>query len=131
MDYTTSQSVPFKIPDINHGFQVAEGLLKLTENGIELEFEIKDAILGVINSGVKTVTLDYEELKDIRFKKGWFSAKVFLEGNSMRVFEKLPRSEQAVCVLKIKRKDREDARNIVSRAKVYLSEQKLSRLDEG
>lgn len=130
MDYTTSQSVPFKIPDVNHGFQVAEGLLKLTERGIELEFEIKDAILGVINSGVKTVTLDYEELEDIRFKKGWFSAKIILKGNSMRVFEELPRSEQAACALKIKRRDREDARNIVSRANVYLSEQKLSRLDE-
>lgn len=130
MDYTNSKSVPFEIPDVNHGFQVAKGLMKLSEEGVLLEFETQDAFLGIIKSGVQTVTLDYENLEAIRLEKGWFSVKIILEANSMRVFEELPGSEQATCILKIKRKHKKEAQDISSRARVLLSEHKLNKLDD-
>ncbi len=37
MNYATGNSIPFTIPEISHGFQEASGLMKLTEEGIELE----------------------------------------------------------------------------------------------
>lgn len=129
MNYSTNQVIPFEIPNVNHGFQVAKGILKLRDQGIVLEFETKDAILGVISSGVQTMTLRYEDLESIRFKKGWFSSKILLEATSMRVFEDLPGSEQATCELKVRRKNREEAEKVISTARMYHSEFKLDQMD--
>lgn len=130
MDYTTNRSVPFEITDINHGFQVAKGLLKLRKDGVELEFEIRDAILGVISSGVKSVHLMYKDLESIRFKKGWWNAKIILEAHSLRIFKDIPGSEQGISTLRVKRKNRKEAHNIISTARMHLSEHKLDQLDK-
>lgn len=131
MDYSTSRSIPFEIPNVNHGFQVAKGILKLRSDGIELEYETRDAILGIISSGVESVRLSYDDLESIRFEKGWFSAKIILEAVSMRVFEDLPGTEQATCMLKVKRKNRDEAQQVISTARMHLSEHKLDQMGNG
>ena len=130
MDYNSDKTVPFIIPEINSGFQQAEGLLKLATEQLELEFEVKDAILGLIKSGVKDAVIPFSELKSIEFKKGWFSTKIILEGTSMKTFNELPGSELATCTLKVKRKHREDAERLISQARLQLSEYKLDQFDK-
>ncbi|PAU93017.1 hypothetical protein CK503_13925 [Aliifodinibius salipaludis] len=130
MNYSSIPSVPVEIPNINHGLQVAKGLLKVKEDGLHLEFEVKDSIVGLITSGVKSVVVTYVDLENIRFEKGWWNAKIIVEGKSMKVFEALPGSEQGRLKLKVKRSDRDDAQNAVSSARVHLSEQKLKELDD-
>ena len=130
MEYLTSQSVPFEIADINHGFQLAKGILKIRKDHLELEFEVQDAILGVISSGVQTVSILFDDLEDIRYEKGWFGAKIILKATSMKALEDLPGSEQATAELKIKRKNRKEAESVVSSARVALSEHKLDGLDD-
>jgi len=131
MNYTTGNSIPFTIPEINHGFQEASGLMKLTKEGIELEFEVKDAILGVIKSGIKNVIIPYSKLESIEYKKGWFSSKIILNGTSMRVFEEVPGTDVATCTIKVKRKHREEGHSLASHARLQLSEYKLDQLDNG
>jgi len=131
MGYANKHSVPFEINNINHGFQVAKGILKLKDKALELEFEVEDAILGIINSGVQTIRLSFDDLESIQFKKGWFRAKIILEAVSMHVFEDLPGSEQASCTLKVKRKDRKEAEQIISTARMQLSEHKLDQMEGG
>lgn len=129
MNYSTGQSAPFEIPNVNHGFQEVKGLLKLRDEGIELEFETKDAFLGLISSGVQSVTLFYKDLASIRFEKGWFSGKIILEATSMSIFEDIPGSEQGTCTLKIKRKHKKEAQNLISTARMHHSEHKLDQMD--
>ncbi len=129
MNYSSNRSVPFEISDINHGLQVVKGLFRLGKDGIELEFQIQDGIIGIIKSGVRTVHLNYADLESITYKKGWFGAKIVLEATSMKVFEDLPGSEQGTCKLKVKRNDREEAEKIISTARMHLSEYKLDQLD--
>lgn len=130
MNYTSSPSVPVEISNINHGLQVAKGLLKVKEDGLHLEFEVEDSFLGIIKSGVKTETISYRNLEDIRFEKGWWNGKIILEGASMKVFETFPGSEQGRLKLTVKRSNRNDAQNAVSSARVHLSEHKLEELDK-
>ncbi len=130
MNYSSSGSVPFEISNINHGLQKAKGILKVGREGIELEFEVQDAFLGIINSGVQSVHLTYDKLESIRFKRGWFSGKIILEATSMRIFEGVPGTEHATCILKVARKHREEAQNIISKARADLSEYKLSELEQ-
>lgn len=130
MNYSSSPSVPIEISNINNGLQVAEGLLKVRADDLHLEFEVKDNFLGLIKSGVRSAVIPYADLEDLRFKKGWWNAQIILEGRSMKVFEDLPGSEQGRMKLKVKRSDRTDAQNVVSSARVHLSEEKLERLDK-
>lgn len=120
--------VPFEIPEINHGLKEASGLMKLWDGGVELEFEV--ATLGIFKSGVQIVRISYADLNAIKFKKGWIKDKVILEGISMRVFEEVPGTEIATCTLKTKRKDRDEVQNLVSSARLHLSEYKLEQMDE-
>ncbi|NIT60631.1 MAG: hypothetical protein GWN00_31845 [Aliifodinibius sp.] len=131
MNYSSSPSVPVEIPNINHGFQVAKGLLKVKEDGLHFEFEVKDSFVGMITSGVQSSIIPYTDLENVRFEKGWWNGKVILEGTSMKAFEDLPGSEQGRLKLKVKRSDRDDAQNAVSSARVHLSEHKLKELDAG
>lgn len=124
------RSVPFFISDINHGFQEAKGLLKASDKGIDLEFEVSDSILGMFKSGVKTIQIPYADLESIEFKKGWIGAKIILKTYSMKTLEDIPGAEQAECTFKIKRKDREEAQKLTSRARLQLSEYKLRKLEE-
>ena len=131
MDYSNSEAIPFESVDYNHGLQVAKGLLKLTNGGMELEYRVQDSFVGLIKSEVKTLHLDYEDLDSITFKKGWFSAKIILKSSSMRTLEDLPGNDLGECKLKVKRKHRDEAQNVISRARVQLSEHKLKKLEEG
>lgn len=130
MNYTSIPSVPFQIPNIHHGIQVAKGLLKVKDDGLYFEFEVEDSFLGMIKSGVKTETVFYQDLEEVRFEKGWWKGKVILEGTSMKVFDNIPGSEQGRLILKVKRSNRDDAQNAVSSARVHLSEQKLNEMDD-
>ncbi len=131
MDYNHSKAVPFKINEISGGFQEAKGLLTVEEEGINLEYEVMDAFFGIFKSGVRNTFISYGELSDITYKKGWIGAKIILEGNSMKVFDEVPGTDVATCTLKVKRKHRDEAQSVISRARVRHSEHRLKQLDEG
>ncbi|MDX1671832.1 MAG: hypothetical protein R3211_05785 [Balneolaceae bacterium] len=124
------KTVPFQIPNVSHGLQTASGLLKLGEDGLALEFEVKDSLVGVLKSGVREVDIPYSKLESIEFEKGWFSGKIILEGTSMRVFEDLPGVDVATCTLKVKHGDRREAEKLISRARLALSEHRLNEMGD-
>lgn len=130
MNYSISRSVPFEISDISHGFQEAKGLFKVKEESVELEFEVMDSILGFFKSGVQTIQIPLSELDSIAFEKKWFGSKIVLEAFSMKTFEDIPGTEQATCKLKVKRKHREEAQKVVSKARLLLSEFRLNQMDD-
>lgn len=130
MQYSGTQPVPFKIPNVNYGFHEAKGLLKIQKEGLQMEFEVQDAFFGLMNSGIRTIRVPFGQLQSIRFKKGWFRGSIILEAKTMRVFEALPGSEQGTSTLRVKRKDREAAQNLISKARLRLSEQRLEELDD-
>ncbi|NGP89824.1 hypothetical protein [Fodinibius halophilus] len=131
MTYSNSRSVPFEIPNVTHGIHLAKGIMKAKKEGIELEYEIQDVLFGITHTDVQTVFLSYDKIQEVRFKKGWFSAKVIIEANSMKDVKSIPQAEQASVTLKIKRKHREEAEQVISQARLQLSENKLSQLDDG
>ncbi|MDZ7683210.1 MAG: hypothetical protein U5J63_16265 [Fodinibius sp.] len=110
---------------------MAKGLLKLNQEGIELEYQVQDSFVGIFKSEVKTMLVPYGDLESIHFKKGWFSGKITLKTSSLHLMQELPGSEQGECVLKVKRKHREEARQTISQARIALSEQKLDQLENG
>lgn len=125
-----SKAVSFEIPTVNQGFRIARGLLKLEGEELLFEFQVTDAFLEVFNSDVEEVRIELADLQSVEYKKGWFSSKIVLEARSLRVFEEIPGTDGAECVLKIKRKDRGEAQKLVSKTRLTLSEMKLRDLGE-
>jgi hypothetical protein len=130
MTFNKNRAVPFEITDISHGFQELKGIIKLNKEGFELEFEVKDSLIGFFKSGITNLAIPYSDLESITYKRGWLGGKIILEGTSMRVFEDLPGAEQATCVLKVKRKNKKEAEALVSKARMKFSEYILNQLDD-
>ncbi|MDZ7690555.1 MAG: hypothetical protein U5K69_05365 [Balneolaceae bacterium] len=84
----------------------------------------------MIKSDVRVIKLSLRDLQSVDYKKGWISAKVILEARSLKVLEDIPGTDMTECVLKIKRKDRKEAENLVSKVRITMSEMKLRDLDE-
>ncbi len=122
--------IPFHISNINHGLAEAQGLIHINKNSLTLEFELKDTLGGFIKSELREVEIPFDKIESLTFKRGFWAGKVRIEANSMRTFEDIPGSEQGQCELKIKRKDREKARQSISSARVALSEYKLKELGD-
>lgn len=126
----TSRSVPFEIPDVNYGLVEVKGLLHFKNDKLILEFDQKDSFGGMVKSdGVKAVEVPYSEIDSMRIHKKWFRTRIEILGKSMKIFEGVPGSDQGRVLLKIKRKDRDHAENVIGRARVRLSEYKLDELD--
>lgn len=125
-----TKAVQFEIPTVSQGFRKAKGLVKLEREELLFEFQVSDAFFGIINSDVEEVRISLSDLQSVEYNKGWFSSKIVLEAHSLRAFEEIPGTDQAECVLKIKRKDREDAERLVSKIRLVMSEMKLKDLDE-
>ncbi|HLR32648.1 MAG TPA: hypothetical protein VK074_09165 [Fodinibius sp.] len=126
-----NRTVPFEITGVSHGLKEVTGLIRLNQEGLELEYKLQDSFVGVITSDAKTVLVPFENLEEITFKKGWFGSKVILEGTSMSAFGELPGTEPASRTLKIKRKHRAEAEQLISHARMRFSEHRLNRMEGG
>ena len=107
------------------------GTIRLEGETLHLEFYKTDNVFEAYKSDLKTLEIDLGDLNEIEFKKSFFGGgKLTLKANSEQVFGGLEGMEVGVRVLKVKRKEREAALSVTSRARLLLSERRLRELDE-
>ena len=123
------RALPFFDDEQNGGFMMLEGILRVENGKINIEYQKKDAIVEVVKSGVKTVEISLDDIDLIEYKKNLFGARLILHAKRATVFEDFPGSELLTRTLKVKRKNREIAANIASNVNLFLSEKKLRELD--
>lgn len=108
----------------------SSGIVRLEARQLVMEYQSRDAVLGVVKSSVNEVRLSLNDIQHITFKKGLFSNTLRIQAKAMRAFEKVPGSVQGAVELKIKRADRKNADYMVSAANLRMSEMKLEALGE-
>jgi hypothetical protein len=123
-----SAPLPFSLPNAYQGLGLGTGIATATTEGLRLEFEVKDGFVGVLKSGVRNVDISMAELYSVNLKQGWFLTKLFVRTRSMSALQNIPGAEGAQVELRIARKDRSAARNLVSILTLTLSEQQLQSL---
>lgn len=123
------RALPFYDDEQNGGFMMLEGILRVEKGKINIEYQKKDAVIEVVKSGVKEVSIDLKDIDLMEYKKKLFGARLILHAKRATVFEDFPGNELLTRTLKVKRKNREIAANIASNINLYLSEQKLKELD--
>jgi hypothetical protein len=115
-------SIPIKLSDSFEGFAESKGLLLLKNGAIIIQFQTKDAILGMVKSDLKNVDIPLENLIEISYKKSIFGNKLILLVDNLSFVELLPSSDSNEIVLSIARKDIDTAIDLVRALKLDQSE---------
>lgn len=128
--YEDDFMIPFKIHGVNAGFTEVDGLLKIEKDRLSLEFESADAIIGIVKSDLKEVTIPFESIKKVEFVKKWFSAQIFIYTRNIAALKDVPGSKSGMVRLSIKRNQKREAMNFNSHLQLVLSEFKLKQLGD-
>lgn len=124
-----NKRIPFRIKNLNYGLAEARGLLHIGDEELILELESQDTVVGLIKSELKEVIIPFADIEEINYKAGWIGAKIELVGKSMKVMSDLPGADHGSATLHIRRRDREKAERVLSKARLELSEFRLRELD--
>lgn len=123
-------TLPFKLTEVYGGFAEAEGLVRYESETLWLELQTKDAFFGVLQSGVKKITLRAADLDAVQLKRRPFSARLTLRARSLEALEEIPGTTGAEITLVFPRRHREAAASLCSSLALAISEARLARLDE-
>ena len=102
-------ALPFKFYDPEAFATVGEGLIRLESDRVVIEFQTKDAFFGLVKSEVKEVSLPFDTISYVRFKRGVFSAEIAIQGRDMKTMDGLPMVKPGHVRLRFKRDLRGDA----------------------
>lgn len=126
---TNEYAIAFTLPDAND-FVEASGLLRYDSSGVHLEFQTKDALIGVFKSGVKSAHISHGQLRDLRYRKSWFRHFLILQTKDMKSLKDVPGAESGEVRLKIKKSDVDQARSLGLHVSSALTDARLKRLVE-
>lgn len=123
-------SVSFTIEGTNGGFSNVEGLLRLGNHALILEFQTSDAIFGVIKSDLKSVTIPFSQIRKVEYGKKWFSTHIEIAVMTMRSLDGVPGAKAGHLKMKIRKENRSDAVQFNSTLQMLLSEYRLSESED-
>jgi hypothetical protein len=129
MDLST-YIIPFTLAQSDNFLMESSGIIRLEATHLVMEYQSRDAVLGMVKSGVNEVRLSLNDVQHITFKKGFFSSTLRIQAKAMRAFQKVPGSIQGAVELKIKRADRKNTEYMVSAANLRMSEMRLEAMGE-
>jgi hypothetical protein len=109
----SSITVPFKLPDLYAGFAEGKGLAKASDSELILEFVVEDSVINVFKTGVKEIHIPRAEIDVIQLRRGWFGEKLRIRVKSMRWLADLPGCDTGEVTLRVARRDRAQAANLV------------------
>ena len=117
-----SFSIPIKLSDSFEGLAESKGLLLTQEESLNIQFQTKDAILGMVKSGLIEVNIPFKNLTELSYKKSLFGNKLILKVDNLRIIEKIPNCDSNEVVLSIARGDIDQAIDFVRAVKMDMSE---------
>ncbi|MEL6652796.1 MAG: hypothetical protein AAFQ87_18495 [Bacteroidota bacterium] len=112
-----------------HGLTEVNGMMRLGQKSLILEYQVKDGIVGMIKSDPKELVIPFDNLLEVKYKLNWAVSRFKITVNSMRILGKFPVSDSGVISLKIKRKQKQGAKELASRLNLLLSEHRLEMMD--
>ncbi|MBW4654590.1 MAG: hypothetical protein KME20_16355 [Kaiparowitsia implicata GSE-PSE-MK54-09C] len=107
----------------------ASGIAHIHNDGIVLEYQTSDPIIGVVKSGVKTIRLPIEDIARVRVVNGWFSTKFIIQMRSLQSLQALGHYAQGQVKLRLERADRDLAQQAASQIRLQLSAYQLNQLE--
>ncbi len=123
-------SVPFSVDAVLTSFADMEGIARVEENALALEFQVKDNIFGIIKSQPREVRIPFAELAEVTFRRGWFRGVLVVRARRMSVLADVPGTEGAEIRLRCQRRYRDAAQELASQVSMRMVSQDLQRMVE-
>jgi hypothetical protein len=120
----------FAIPEVYQGFAAVGGVAIITAEGLRLEYETRDRVVGFIRSGVKQVLVPWDELMAVEFQKGIWGAKLRLRTASMNSLGDIPGREGNELLLKFGRDRRQEVEAFAQRLQLRAADQSIEQVLE-
>ena len=122
-------SVPFSC-DAFAGFGEIQGIARMQPDGLLLQYQTRDAVLGVLRSGMKSALVPVQTLVSARYGAGflWLSPRIEVRVSDLSAVADIPSTEGGRLVLKVAFGDRGDARKLAHLLGGLLAEQRLNHL---
>ncbi len=121
-------SVPFKVKKVLEGWAEASGLLVLDGHALSFQFQTKDAVLGLIRSGVREVRVDLTDVVEARYRRKMLGAGVLtVRLADMKLASGLPGQESGTVELLIARGHAVAAQDLASSLNLASAEARLRR----
>ncbi len=103
-------------------FADMEGIARVEENALALEFQVKDNIFGIIKSQPREVRIPFAELAEVTFRRGWFRGVLIVRARRMSVLADVPGTEGAEIRLRCQRRYRDAAQELASQVSMRMVE---------
>jgi hypothetical protein len=113
-------SLPFSIKKVHSGFARMDGIVKVSERGLTIEYEVK--VLGLVRLQVRECHIPISEIESYQLKKSWFSTRLVVRTKSLRTLCTFPGSNQAEVVFKIRRSRRKTAEQLIALLGLHTSD---------
>lgn len=123
-------TLPFKQKEIYLGLAEISGLLRLSENALEIEYQVKDITLGLLDSTVKTCRIPLRIIDSVDVEKKWFSGKLDLTFTRIPALDNPFQLDGTTLKLTVKKRDLERAKTFRSKLMYEILERKMDNLDE-
>jgi hypothetical protein len=124
-------SLPFHC-EAYAGFGAIQGIARLDGQGLLLQYQTRDAVLGVLRSGMKSGLLPLDSLVSARYRSGflWLMPHLELRVSDLSMLAEIPSSEGGRLKLRVAWTDRSDARKLAHLLGGRLAEQRLQHLQD-
>lgn len=103
------------------GLTDTQGMLSIEGDILKLEYQTKDAMIGMIKTSVKLVEIPVSELSSARIDRRFWRAELVLQGKSMRVFSNAPGAQRGQLQLKINRQSTQAANELLDEIRARLA----------
>ena len=117
-------AVPFTM-DAYEGFAETQGVVREGKEVISIEFQTKDAFIGLLKSDVKTIDIPFSEINDVLFNSNFFTAKLRIQLKTLYAARDFPTTKNGEIQLSISRKNRKQARNFASTVGLSISQYQM------
>lgn len=124
-------SVPFSC-DAFAGFGQIQGIARMQPDGLLLQYQTRDAVLGVLRSAMKSALVPVDTLVSARYGAGflWLSPRIEVRVSDLSAVADIPSTEGGRLLLKVAFGDRADARKLSHLLGGLLAEQRLNHLQD-
>src|SRR5687768_16498054 len=101
-------ALPFTFDEVYHGLATCQELIRNEGDHLAVEYQVEDAIVGVLRSGVKETRIPLANIAGIELRKTWFGlcSDLVLQLDRMEPVENVPGMKQGRLTLAVARADR-------------------------
>ena len=122
--------VPFTFTTVWGGFGKGGGVVRTEPNGLAIEYEIHDNIIGLIRTGVRKIQIPISEVGSVEVQNGMVFKRLVIRTKSLGPLGDIPREIPTELSLVIVKQDIAEAEHLSTALLLARTQQELKRVED-